>query len=123
MLAEDKKRSIFYGDEINKLPPTDGTRIESQINPVTQAGAVAFQQPSLFSLQKANTWPVYVKKDTTHPSLTLLPSTGHCVHRAQNQVYFSGDSTSVLLPKKPWCPCVMPPLCWKQSSGQELVCE
>ena len=36
MLAKDKKRSIFYGDEVNKLPPAvRTTRIETQINPVT----------------------------------------------------------------------------------------
>ena len=29
MLAKDKKRSIFYGDEVNKLPPADRTRIET----------------------------------------------------------------------------------------------
>lgn len=61
---------------------------------------MAFQQPSLFNLQKANMWPVYVEKDPTHSS-PLLPSAGHCVHRAQKQVYFSEDSTSVLLHKKP----------------------
>ena len=35
MLAKDKKRSIFYGDEVNKLAPAVRTRIETQINPVT----------------------------------------------------------------------------------------
>lgn len=137
ILAGDKKGSIFYVNEINRIPPADRTTgIEvsgttgSQINQIRCVGARGV--PSTPSLEEQ---PLYCthglfRSERCSPRclLTLrgassahLPSSAHCVSRAKVRCIPLGTPPpllgSLISPK---CPYEAPSY-WKPSSSQELV--